>query len=86
VASAFVFIIIYIYGLRDVKSKPDRKVSIFSSIKSFGWVPGLLLPGIVIDYLGLNFSFYLLFVIGILLLFFTYKFTKGVKFKEKIFP
>ncbi len=79
-ASAFLFILIIIYGLRNVSEKPDKKVGTFGAIKNSGWILGLLIPGLIIDSFGINTAFYLIFIIGFILFYFTYKLTQ--KFKD----
>ena len=79
-ASAFLFILIIIYGLRNVSKKPDKKVGTFGAIKNSGWILGLLIPGLIIDSFGINTAFYLIFIIGFILFYFTYKLTQ--KFKD----
>lgn len=67
VSSAFLLSIIIIFALRNVQKNPDKKVGLFGAIQSAGWIFGLLLPGFLIDKLGIGAVFYLCPVIGIVL-------------------
>jgi MFS family permease len=84
ITSALLYVLIIIYGLREVNENPDKKVSTFGAIKESGWILGLLIPGLVIDKFGIKPAFYLIFVVGIILLYFMYKSTKKYKYKPKI--
>jgi MFS family permease len=84
VTSALLFVLIIIYGLRNVSKKPDRKVATFGAIKESGWILGLLIPGLVIDRFGIKPAFYLIFVAGVVWVYFMYKLTKKYKYKPKI--
>ena len=84
VSGALLFILILIYGLRNVSKKPDKKVGIFRSIFSAGWILGLLLPGLIIDEFGMSFTFYLILLIGLFWFVFTEIFTRRIKFKKSI--
>ena len=82
--SALVFVLIIIYGLRNVSEKPDKKVGTFIGIKESGWILGLLIPALIVDSFGINIAFYLIFVVGVFWLFFMYQLTKKYKYKPKI--
>jgi len=84
VTSALLFILIIIYGLRNVSENPDKKVGTFISIKESSWILGLLIPGLVVDTFGINTAFYLIFVTGIVWIYFMYKLTKKYGYKPKI--
>jgi len=84
VAGALLFVLILIYGLRHVGIKPDKKVGIFRSIFSAGWIFGLLLPGVIIDNFGNSLTFYLVLVTGFIWIILTYVFTRQYELKEKI--
>jgi len=84
VASALLYVLIIIYGLRGVSENPDRKVGTFGAIKESGWILGLLIPGLVIDRLGVTTAFYLIFVAGIVWLYFVYALTKKYRYVSKI--
>ena len=84
IASALLYVLIIIYGLRNVSEDPDKKVSIFGAIKEGGWILGLLIPGLIIDRLGIKPDFYIIFVVGIIWFYFMYKLTKKYKYKPKI--
>lgn len=84
IASALLYVLIIIYGLRNVNENPDKKVGTFGAIKESGWILGLLIPGLVIDRFGIKPAFYLIFVAGIIWLYFMYKLTKKYKYIPKI--
>jgi MFS family permease len=84
VASALLYVLIIIYGLREVSDNPDKKVGTFGSIKESGWILGLLIPGLVIDKFGIKPAFYLIFIVGIFWLYFMYKSIKKHKYKPQI--
>jgi len=84
IASALLYVLIIIYGLRNVNKNPDKKVGTFGAIKESGWILGLLIPGLVIDRFGINTAFYLIFVAGVIWLYFMYKLTKKYRYKPKI--
>jgi len=84
IASALLYVLIIIYGLRDVGENPDKKVATFGAIKESGWILGLLIPGLVIDRFGIKPAFYLIFVTGVIWLYFMYKSTKKYKYTPKI--
>lgn len=84
IASALLYVLIIIYGLREVSENPDKKVSTFGAIKESGWIFGLLIPGLIIDKFGIKPAFYVIFVIGIIWFYFMYKLTKKYKDKPKI--
>lgn len=84
IASAILFVIIIIYGLRTVRERPDSKVGTFGATKNLGWVLGLLMPGFVIDRLGIMSAFYLVLVIGILWLVYMFRATKKYERVKKI--
>ncbi|MCD6557698.1 MAG: MFS transporter [Candidatus Aenigmarchaeota archaeon] len=67
ISSAFLLSIIIIFALRNVQKKPDRAVGLFGAIQSAGWIFGLLLPGFIIDRVGIKTVFYLCPVLGIVL-------------------
>jgi len=83
VSSALLYILIIIYGLREVSEEPDKKVGLFGGIRESGWIIGLLIPGLVIDKFGIKPAFYLIFVVGIIWFYFMYRMTKR-KTKEKV--
>ena len=82
VSGALLFILILIYGLRDVNKKPDKKVGVFRSIFSAGWIFGLLLPGLIIDNFGTGFTFYLILAFGLFWILLSYSCTKKLKLKK----
>jgi len=84
VSGALLFVLILIYGLRHVGIKPDKQVGVFRSIFSAGWIFGLLLPGVLIDNFGTNFTFYLILAIGLIWTFLTHIFTRQYTFKQKV--
>jgi len=84
VASALLYVLIIIYGLRNVNENPDRKVGTFGAIKESGWILGLLIPGLIIDSLGITTAFYLIFIAGIVWLYFMYELTKKYRYVPKI--
>lgn len=84
VASALLYVLIIIYGLRNVSENPDKKVGTFGAIKESGWILGLLIPGLIIDSLGITTAFYLIFVAGIVWLYFMYALTKKYRYASKI--
>jgi len=84
IASALLYVLIIIYGLRNVNENPDKKVGTFGAIKESGWILGLLMPGLVIDRFGIKPAFYLIFVAGVVWLYFMYKLTKKYKYTPKI--
>jgi DHA1 family multidrug resistance protein-like MFS transporter len=84
IASALLFVIIIIYGLRAVEEKPDKKVGTFGAIKNLGWVPGLLIPGIVADRYGIVPAFYIILIIGIVWIAYMFKETKKYEKTKKI--
>ncbi len=84
IASALLFVIIIIYGLRLVEKQPDRKVGLFGAIKSSGWIFGLLIPGLVIDKLGIGAGFNLILLLGIIWLVFIWRLTKKYELKPKL--
>jgi MFS family permease len=84
VASALLYVLIIIYGLRNVSEEPDKKVSTFGAIKESGWIVGLLIPGLIIDRFGIKPAFYLIFVTGIVWLYLMYKLTKKYKHDSKV--
>jgi len=79
ITSALLFVLIIIYGLRNISEEPDKKVSTFGAIKNSGWILGLLIPGLIMDSLGINSAFYFIFMIGVILLYFTYRLTNKYK-------
>jgi MFS family permease len=83
-ASALLYVLIIIYGLRNVNENPDKKVGTFGAIKESGWILGLLIPGLIIDSLGITTAFYLIFVAGVVWLYFMYKLTKKYQDIPKI--
>ncbi len=84
VASALLYVLIIIYGLRNVNENPDEKVGTFGAIKESGWILGLLIPGLIIDSLGITTAFYVIFIAGIVWLCFMYELTKKYRFVPKI--
>lgn len=76
VASALMFVMIIIYSLRMVKERPDKKVGLYGGLSNLGWVLGLLIPGIFIDFFGLQPAFYLILIVGIIWIFLMFKFAK----------
>jgi MFS family permease len=76
VASALMFVMIIIYSLRMVKEKPDKKVGLYGGLSNLGWVLGLLIPGIFIDFFGLQPAFYLILIVGIVWVFLMFRFAK----------
>jgi len=82
VAGAVLFVLILIYGLRTVGKNPDKKVGIFRSIFSAGWIFGLLLPGTIIDNFGTPFTFYLVLAIGLVWVILTHMFTRKYEAKK----
>jgi len=84
VASALLFVLIIIYGLRNVSQNPDKKVGTFGAIKESGWILGLLIPGLIIDSLGITTAFYLIFIAGVVWIYFMYKLTKKYRYRPKI--
>jgi len=84
VASALLYVLIIIYGLRNVNKNPDKKVGTFGAIKESGWILGLLIPGLVIDAIGINTAFYLIFIAGVVWIYFMYKLTKKYRYIPKI--
>ena len=83
VSQALVMIIIMIYAYRVVEEKPDKKVGIFGGLGNAGWIPGLLLPGIIMDYFGVPWTFNLVLGIGLFWVFITHFYTRKYKIKEK---
>jgi len=83
VSQALVMIIIMIYAYRVVEEKPDKKVGIFGGLGNAGWIPGLLLPGIIMDYFGVSWTFNLVLGIGLFWVFITHFYTRKYKIKEK---
>ncbi len=84
VASALLYVLIIIYGLRNVNKNPDKKVGTFGAIKESGWILGLLIPGLVMDTFGISTAFYLIFITGIVWIYFMYKLTKKYRYRPKI--
>jgi MFS family permease len=84
IASALLYVLIIIYGLREISENPDKKVGTFGAIKESGWILGLLIPGLVIDRFGIKTGFYLIFVVGVIWLYFMYKMTKKHTQDKKI--
>jgi MFS family permease len=84
IASALLYVLIIIYGLREISKNPDKKVGTFGAIKESGWILGLLIPGLVIDRFGIKTGFYLIFVVGVIWLYFMYKMTKKHTQDKKI--
>jgi len=82
IASALVFILIIIYGLRKVKDKPDKKVGSFNAIFNSGWILGLLIPGFFVDKFGINSSFYLILAVGLIWLATIFRLTKKMEMKK----
>jgi MFS family permease len=76
VASALVFVIIIIYSLRMVKERPDSKVGLFGGLSNLGWIFGLLIPGIFIDFFGIQPAFYLILIVGIIWTLLIFRFAK----------
>lgn len=76
IASALVFVLIIIYSLRLVKKKPDGKIGFFGGISNIGWIVGLLIPGLFIDRFGIQPSFYMIFVAGIIWVTLMFKYAK----------
>lgn len=83
VASALLYVLIIIYGLRNVGENPDKKVGTFGAIKESGWILGLLIPGLITDSLGIATAFYLIFVVGVVWLYFMYKLTRNYRYIPK---
>ncbi len=65
VASALMFVTIFIYSLRHVRERPDRKVGTFNGLASLGWTAGFLIPGIFVGMYGISNAFYLILASGI---------------------
>jgi MFS family permease len=86
IASALLFVLIIIYGLRTVEEKPDSKVGTFGAVKNLGWVLGLLIPGFMIDKFGIMSGFYLILVIGIVWLIYMFRVAKHEKVKVRVTP
>jgi MFS family permease len=84
IASALLFVLIIIYGLRNVSENPDKKVATFGALKASGWILGLLIPGLIIDSLGITIAFYIIFIAGIVWLYFMHKLTKRYSYIPKI--
>jgi len=84
ISQALVMIIIMIYAYRVVEDKPDKKVGIFGGLGNAGWIPGLLLPGIIMDYFGVPWTFNLVLGIGLFWVFITHFYTRKYKIKEKL--
>lgn len=84
VASALLFVLIIIYGLRNVNKNPDKKVGTFGAIKESGWIIGLLIPGFIIDIFGLSTAFYLIFLAGVIWIYFMHRLTKKYRYRPKI--
>jgi MFS family permease len=84
IASALLFIIIIIYGLRTVSEEPDEKVGTFGALKNLGWVPGLLIPAFVADRYGIMPAFYIILMIGIIWIVYMFKETKKYEKVKKI--
>jgi len=84
ISQALVMIVIMIYAYRVVEKKPDKKVGIFGGLGNAGWIPGLLLPGIIMDYFGVPWTFNLVLGLGLLWVFITHFYTKKYKIKEKL--
>ncbi len=84
IASALLYVLIIIYGLRNVNKNPDKKVSTFGAIKESGWILGLLIPGLVIDKFGIKPAFYLIFVAGVVWIYFMHKLTKKYRYRPKV--
>lgn len=80
--------VVIIFSLRPIVQKPEKKVSIFGGVSGLGWVFGLMLPGILVDILGLKETFYSLFIIGIIISLIYIYFMKEFKFelREKSYP
>jgi len=83
VSQALILIIIMIYAYRIVEKKPDKKVGIFGGLGNAGWIPGLLLPGIIMDFFGVSWTFNLVLGIGLFWVFITHFYTRKYKIKEK---
>jgi MFS family permease len=73
VASALMFVTIFIYSLRHVREKPDRKVGTFNGLSSLGWTAGFLIPGIFIGIYGITSAFYLILAAGLVWVFLMYR-------------
>lgn len=88
IASALVFVMILIYSLRKVGEKPEKKIGLYGGISNMGWVVGLLIPGIFIDYFGVSLAFYLILAAGIiwfvLIFSFAKKYESGVSVKPSL--
>jgi MFS family permease len=90
IASALLFVVIIIYGLRLVEKRPDKKVGFFGAVKAGGWVPGLLIPGLLIDKLGVGPAFDLILVLGLVWIIYMFYATKkyervrGLKVKPSL--
>jgi predicted MFS family arabinose efflux permease len=74
IASALMFVTIFIYSLRFVKNEPDNKVGMFNGLSSLGWIIGFLIPGFFIDRFGISSAFYLLLVAGLVWVLLIYRF------------
>jgi MFS family permease len=85
VAGAVMLVLILIYGLRSLGKNPDKQVGLFRSIFSAGWIFGLLLPGISIDNFGIDFTFYLVLLVGLIWLILTFILTKKIERKKQSF-
>jgi MFS family permease len=86
VASALMFVTIFIYSLRYVRDKPDRKVGTFNGLASLGWTAGFLIPGLFIGAYGISNAFYLILVSGIVWVLLMYKLAERKKSEDPARP
>jgi len=86
VASALMFVTIFIYSLRFVNKDPDRKVGMFNGMSSLGWIIGFLIPGLFIDRFGIPSAFYLILAAGLVWVLMIYKFADKKRSGESAKP
>ncbi len=76
VAASLMFIVVIIYGLRNVRQNPDYKVGLFNAIKNSGWIVGLLTPAFIIEKFGISSAFYAVLALGVVWIWFIYRHAK----------
>ncbi len=86
IASALMFVTIFIYSLRFVSKEPDRKVGMFNGLSSLGWIIGFLIPGFFIDRFGISSAFYLILAAGLVWVLLIYKFANKKRSGESPRP
>jgi MFS family permease len=84
VSSALLFMLLIIYGLREVRSEPERDIGRFNAVFQSGWLLGLFIPGLLVERFGITDAFNALLVVGLFWILIMYRLAIDQPMERKV--